>query len=162
MCFFDRARASAAFSQTGDLVGTCGLQCRDEAKNYSGEDGDKKREQQHSDIDRDFVEPRKISRSEPQQGIFQHDDRDKSDNAGDRSQQHAFGEQLTDEPAATRPERQADCNFALASSSPRQQQVRDIDAGDQEDAADSSEKHKQFGANAANEIILNRDKASPP
>ena len=106
------------------------MQRWDEAKNYPGEDGDKKREEQYSDIDRDFIEARKVSRSEPQQRIFQHDDCDKSDNALDRSKHYAFGEQLTDEPAAARSQRQADCNLALASSSACQQQVRDIDAGD--------------------------------
>ncbi len=127
--FFGRARASAPFPQTDDLIGTGRLEGRNEAKNYPGEDGDKERESQHAHIDRYFVEPRKISRSEPQQRIFQHDDCDKSDNAGDRSQQYAFRQQLADEAAAAGAEGQADCDFALTTGSASQQQVRDINAG---------------------------------
>ena len=66
--------------------------------------------------------------------------------AAERRQQQAFGEQLLHDPAAPRAEREPHRHLAAASGRPRQQQVRDVRAGDDQHEPDRGQEHEQRGA----------------
>ena len=58
------------------------------------------------------------------------------EDAADHRQQNAFDQQLTDDPPAAGAERDADGNLARAPRRPREQQVGDVGAGNQQHEAD--------------------------
>ncbi len=62
--------------------------------------------------------------------------------AGDAEQQH-FGEELGRQPRAARPERFAHSQFACHQAGSREQQVRHVDAGDQQQTDDPAAEHPQ-------------------
>src|SRR5436189_2978 len=59
-------------------------------------------------------------------------ERDSGDAAG-QGDQHAFGERLPDQASAPGAEREPDRDLALPRGRPREEQVRDVDACDQQD-----------------------------
>ena len=72
--------------------------------------------------------------------------------AGD-SQHAAFGEELTHQPAASGAERGAHGQLALPRRSAREQQVRDVGAGDQQDECDGAEQHEQRRPDVAGQLL---------
>ena len=66
-----------------------------------------------------------------------------------RERQHdALGEQLARETGAGCPERAPDCEFLLPRRAARQQQVRDVDAGNQQNECDGRQQRQHGGAQA--------------
>jgi hypothetical protein len=53
----------------------------------------------------------------------------------------------------TRAERGTDRDFALPRRAPREKQVRNVGAGDQQDEGDGARQHEQRGANFARELV---------
>ena len=66
-----------------------------------------------------------------------------SERGATEGKQQAFGEQLPDEPRPSGPESHADRDFPLPRRSSRQQQVRDIGAGDEQHHADHNHQDQQ-------------------
>ena len=60
----------------------------------------------------------------------------------DQRQEHAFGEQLTNQVAARRTDRRADRHLARAGDRAREHQVRDVGAGNQQDEAYRAEQDR--------------------
>ena len=60
-----------------------------------------------------------------------------------RSQKHALGQQLPNEPASAGAERAPDHELMLTGLAARHHQVRDVDAGDEEDESDRARKREQ-------------------
>ena len=73
--------------------------------------------------------------------------------AGDR-QQHAFGHELPEQPAAAGAKRRAHRELAVTCLGARQQQVREVRAGDQQHEADRGLQHPDRAAGAAEDLLL--------
>ncbi len=69
---------------------------------------------------------------------------------------------MRDEAAAPGTESEADGDFAVPSRSAGEQEVRKIDAGDQQDEPDGGKKYEKFGADVGGEVLLYRDEARSP
>ena len=82
-------------------------------------------------------------------------EREPGRSAGER-QQRALGDELPDEPRAPGAERRPDGHLGLARGRPREQQVRDVDAGDQQDEADGAEQHFDRELRVADERVEQR------
>ena len=97
--------------------------------------------------------PIELDRLEPRQ-VFGGDDGHEADQApgeqdaeraaGDADDQ-ALGDQLAREAAPRRAERGADGHFAFAGAAAREQQVRDVGAGDEEDERDAGHQDHERG-----------------
>ena len=106
-------------------------ECRNETKDDAGRQRDDHRERDHRQIERHLVEPRNrnaIADQREQAAMTQRRDAQPRDAAGGREHQ-AFGEHLAHQPAASCAKRRSHAELALARGAPRQQQIRDVDAG---------------------------------
>ena len=75
--------------------------------------------------------------------------------AGDR-QQHAFGHELPEQPAAAGAERRAHGKLTMTGLGARQQQVREIRAGDEQHESDGGLQDPDRAAGAADDRVLHR------
>ncbi len=139
------AGAAAAFSEAGDLIGAGGLQGGREAEDHASKNRNQKREEENAWADGHFTQARDICRREIQQGVFQHDHGKQSNASGNESEQYAFGEHLAMRRPRPGTESEADGNFAVASGGAGQEQIREIDAGDQQHESDGGEEYEKFG-----------------
>ncbi len=80
-----------------------------------------------------------------------------ADGAAGEREQDAFGEQLPQDAGAARAERRADRHLLLARHRARQQQVRHVRAGDEQDEPDRAGQHQQRRAHVADDFLLERD-----
>ncbi len=76
--------------------------------------------------------------------------------AGERGEQQALGEQLTNQPSASGAQRQAHGGFLLSRHAAREQQIGDIDAGDQQQQADRGKQHQQRRVRMPGDLIAQR------
>ena len=79
---------------------------------------------------------------------------DQAQHAADHRQQHAFGQQLPDDAAASRADGGADGDFARPAGGARQQQAGHVGAGDQQHAAYRAQQNEERGAHVAHQKLL--------
>ena len=77
-------------------------------------------------------------------------------------QDHAFRKKLANEPSASGAEGGANRNLAVARGGPGQEQVGQVRAGDEQDAADRAEEGVEHGLHVAHEVILHRHHENSP
>ena len=77
-----------------------------------------------------------------------------SSRAAHCAQQHALGEQLTNHTHRRGSQGGTDGHLAAASGSPRQQEVGNVGARNQEHATDAPHQHQQRRTNAAGECVI--------
>ena len=75
-----------------------------------------------------------------------------NDAAGER-EQRALGQQLPNEPAASGAERRAHGQLAVAAQQPRERQVRDVGAGDQQHEPGRAEQDQQHRPRVARQLV---------
>ena len=109
-----------------------------------------------------IVEARQARGAQLQQAVHAPDRDQQPERAADGREQHAFGEQLRDEARASRAEGPADRHLALPHGRPREQQVGDVRAGDQQHEADGGEQRHERRPDVADEIIVERNHAQRP
>ena len=73
-----------------------------------------------------------------------------------KREQDALGQQLLDETAAAGADRRAQGHFALAHGRTREQEVRDVDARDEQQQADRAEQRVQRGPEEADDFVCER------
>ena len=76
--------------------------------------------------------------------------------AADQAEDHALGEQLADQAAATGAERGPHGDLALARRRAREQQVRDVHARDQQHEADGAEQQPERASQVADHRFVQR------
>ena len=97
---------------------------------------------EHASVDGDLVERAAAKRARARRAPWTREHREQ--HAGDRpagAQQGALGQQLPDDASAAGAEDRAQRQLALPGDRPRQQQVRDVRAGDQQHEADRRQQH---------------------
>jgi hypothetical protein len=113
-------------------------------------------EAEHRPAQRDLVEPRQVGRREGQQPAHAERGDHHARQAAGRRQHERLGDELPRDPAASRAERVADREFALARGSLREEQVRHVRARDEEQEEDGAEENVQGRPDAAGERRLQR------
>ena len=75
----------------------------------------------------------------------------------DRGQQQAFGHHQPQDPSLASTDGRADRHLPLPCDGSNQQQIGDVETGDQEDESDRAHEHKQRGFHRRNEFLLQAD-----
>jgi hypothetical protein len=137
-----------------------GAQRRHEAEQHAGADRDHDREGEHAQIDRHLREARNAGRAERHQRPRAPRGSDEAGGPAEQAEQGALGEELADQAGAARAERRPDGDLARARLRPRQQQVRHVDAGDQQHEADRAKQHEERLPDVAHHPLMQA--ARPP
>ena len=106
---------------------------------YAGQDGDHGRECQHPVIDLHFIQagdPPGVTRA---QDVHRPDSDEKTEGGAGGGQQDGFGDEQTDHPAAACAERGPQRDLPGSARGLGQEQVREIDAGDEQQRTDRAE-----------------------
>ena len=125
---------------------SCGgrLQRRRDAEQHTGRNRDRAGEAEDvpvgRQIERDLIWP---GRNQAEEKATRHPGQPDSDRRADRRQQRAFDQQLTHNPGAAGADRQAHRDLSAARRGARQQQARDIGAGDDQHQPDHRHQHQQ-------------------
>ena len=131
----------AARESGGDATGGCNG--RRETKADPGGHADSAEKGEDPPVEADFRSTRDLPCGEAQEeAAAQHSERKTGDAPGE-GKQEALGEELTGEPEAAGTDRGANSDLAGARSGAGQQEVRDVEAGDEQHHADGAEQHQQ-------------------
>ena len=113
-------------------------------------------------VDRDLVQPRQTRRQPLQQRVHAEGDGDQAGGRSHDGERDALGEQLADDPPASRADGGADGELALPADALRQQQPADVGAGDQQDQRGRPLEDLERGAQAADARLGQRLDADTP
>ena len=103
------------------------------------------RERHDRKIERDLIEPRHRNAigDERQQAAMKDHRKREAEHTASQRQHHALGQHLPQQPAAVGAERGAKPELALAHRAACEQQIGDVDAGDEQDENDRAREHGQ-------------------
>ncbi len=124
-------QAGAAFQRVVQ-VDAGRLQRGRQREDEDRQERDEEREQEHAGVDRHRVEARQVGRRQPHQQIHEPEGEGGAEDGAAGGEEHAFGQELADEPEPARAQRRARRDLVLALGGAGQQQVRDVAAGDQQ------------------------------
>ena len=82
--------------------------------------------------------------------------------AADNGEHHAFGQELANQARTPGAERSPNRNLALADRRAREQQVRHVCTGDEQDEADRGEQRQQRRTHVANQVVVQWNDAKRP
>ena len=119
------------------------------AKEHAGRRCDAEREEQHERVDRDLARPRQTRWIRADQRLHADAGEQHAEGAAGDRQQHAFGHELPEQPAAACAKRRAHREFTMTCLGAREQQVREIGAGDEQHETDGGLQHPDRAARAA-------------
>ena len=127
-----------------------------DAENHRGGQGDADREQQHAPVDGCAGDAGNARRVPPREQAHADPGERKPGGGADAGEHEAFGEQLPHEiprgSGASRPHG----HLALARLRPREQQVGDVRAGDEQEEADRAEQQPDRAADRADDLLAQR------
>ena len=142
--------AAAPLLEAAHEVATGAVQRRQQAEEERREQRHREAEGQHRPVERDLD---LVSDPLARQHLEQRTQQAPGDQAAGRPagerQDRALHQELPHDPAAARPERRADRHLALARRCPREQHVRDVDAGDHQQQRHRTEERVEHAAEAA-------------
>ena len=110
---------------------------RGQTEEHSGQERKREREAQHAEVHADFDGARQARGTERKQQV----NSESLLRATQAGEQQAFGRKLLDQTPAGGAQRGADGHLSVPRHSPRQSQVRQIDAGHQQHHADRCKQH---------------------
>ena len=82
---------------------------------------------------------------------------DEPDRAAGDCEQRALRQELLHEAAPTRPERHPDRELLLSPRGPGQEEIGDVDAGDQQHEVDADEEEDEDGLDPSDQLVAERD-----
>ena len=124
-------------------IGAPGRERRHQTEQHDRAERDGRREEHDGWVQDDLrIRPRAPARDRLDEAQRRYRGGDGQHSADEREHRR-FGEQLRDEPAAARADRRANRHLAGARSAAREQQVRDVDAGDQQHEQRRAERERQ-------------------
>ena len=129
------------------------MQSRDDAEKNSCDHTEQDGKNQHRNVEARFGESRNGAGTKSAQRREQGRGQRHADRATEERKQKAFAEELTDEPATRCTDGFAQGHLALARSGAREQKIRNIGAGDQQDEAHGREQHRETGAQRADQAF---------
>ena len=137
-----RGRRAAAVPEFSVHIRPGCLQRRRQAAERGGNDGDHAAEREHAPVHAELNPVRRLGPERADDRTRQPKRRQQSDYPASRCQDQAFGEDEADDTAAGSTERQTDGKLAAALQRPREEQVGDIRAGDEQH---ESNRAKEYG-----------------
>jgi hypothetical protein len=131
-------------------------QRRPQPAEQAGEQHRREGEEQHSTVDRDFVEARQVGRQQRQEGGQTDGGERHAERAAEHRDQQALGDQLSGDPS--RGGAQSAPHGELGSSCPaaHELQAGDIEDGDQQDQGDAGEEDAEGAARRLDDILVHR------
>jgi hypothetical protein len=107
------------------------------------------------------LQPRSRVWREPYQDRERRSRQGQACGATDQRQHHAFHQQLPDDARASRTDSRADCDLPLADRGPRQQYVRNVQHGDEQNERTGRQQNEQRRARVAGQFVRQRLNAQP-
>jgi hypothetical protein len=150
------ARGRATFPQDVRPRRPRELQCGREAGHNRCDEGYPTRDDRGAGVDRNVIDARDIERPEPGDYIERPACECEASGSAQRRQDQAFGEHLSDQARAAGAERLSHGELARPADTARQQQVRDVCAGDDEEERRRAKKKRQHVAEAPNQVLAQR------
>ncbi len=149
-------RTSAAFLECFSEFRSRAGQPGSETEDDSDADANRHRNAQHDEIDIYFTQPRHGLRADCLQQLNSPQRENNARSATDQRQQHAFSENLLQQPQSAGTERDANCDLAFARSRTRKQHRGEIRARDQQNDNDSANQDEQRRPHPGHRQILQR------
>ena len=148
--------ATAARSNHAVQIGAQQVNRRRESGDQPGDDRDHQRKAEHAGVEGDRGEPREVGRRQRHEDAQQSPGEADADQAAKHAERDRLAHHLPEQPAPTGAERGADREIALAHDRSRQQQVRDVGAGDQEQQRGGREQHPQPARRILGDHLMER------
>ena len=114
------------------------------------------REREDHSVDLHVRLSRKRRRARRDQHPYSEKGNPQAHDASESTEDDVLRQELAQEPSAPSPHRQTDGHFALPGEGAREQEVRDVHAGDEEDQQDRSTHQEQTGAHVADDGFMER------
>jgi hypothetical protein len=149
-----RARPRAAFLQAVAEARLAKVQQRSETEHDAGEERDAEGEDEHAPVERDLRGPRDAVRVRREQDPQPRDGKHDPDDAAEHCEGQPLGDELAQQPRAAGAKRAADGKLAVPRVGPREEQVGEVRACDEQDEGDGRLQHPQRGADVADDIRL--------
>ena len=118
-------------------------------------DGHGRRKRQHAPVEREARRAHGLGHEPFKKSHRGKGERD-SGNRTERGEHQTFGKELDDQPAAARAKCGADRDFTAARGAARQQEIRQIDAGDQQERHRRAQQENQRGLCLARDLFTQR------
>ena len=128
-------------------------QRRQEPEQQRGEPCHRCRERERAPVERDRLRARQRAGIEAQEAVEERDRGSDAERTAGEREQHALGEQMRDEPPASRAEREAHGELAPAAFTAREQQAREVRADDEQHEPHGAEQHRELGPNVADDLV---------
>ena len=147
-----RALAAVEGERAGESGGR-GLERRRDAEEERRSDRQRAGEDQHPRVDPRVVDARQRRGREPDQGGAAETGQGDAERAAGRGEHEALDQELTDQPPAARAEGRPHGHLVPPAQRPREQQVGDVRAGDQEDEADRARQDRERRPHRTRELV---------
>src|SRR5579883_1669358 len=128
-----------------------------DAKEQAGRTGCQQREAQSRTIHARRLQKRDAQGLAPGDGPRGQNRQRNSQRCATQGQQHAFCQQLPDQSGSAGPQRQPDRDLLLPRRGPGQKQVREIDAGNQQNATNRASQHQKRTAELTSDVFPQRN-----
>ena len=119
-----------------------GLERRDDSEENAGDDRQQHRESEHGEIELDVLGPRDSGRPESDERFDSEMRQAKTEHRARSAEQQTLGQQLRDEPPASRAERFANRHFFLPRRRAGEHEVGDVRAGNQQNESYCGQHHE--------------------
>ena len=151
-----RLAGTAVLLERGAGPLAAGLERGDRAEEQRDEQRDPRGERQHRGLQPDDRHLRHVFEQERGQRLDRPHRRHETDDAADRCDDHAFDQELAQDPPARRSQRGAGGDLARAAGRPREQQVRRVRARDQQEKADRRQRADEHRTDVSDDRVAQR------
>ena len=134
---------------------------RHDSHENAGERRDCRREHHDGDVRAHLVQTWQLRWRHRNQQPYTNPHEPEAEDSARTREQETLGEHLREQPPPSRPECGADCDFLLAGDAAGQQQIGDVDAGDQQHESDTRQEQHERGTYASDGLLVERDDIRP-
>ena len=149
-------RAPAARLHRRAQVDAASPQRRRKTEQQAGQNRDREREREHGSVERDRLEPWNVSRIDRPHDLEGGLRDQQTGGATEQPQEQALRQELADEPLPARAKRRAYGDFLLTAGRPREQQVGDVHAGNEQHERHESQQHQHGQPNISDDGLDQR------
>ena len=133
-----------------------------EAEHHRRDERDRRGDEDRGEIDRHAVDARHSAGASATNPLNAHDATSRPSTPPADREHRAFGHELPGQLAGARTERLPDRDLLASSCRPREDEMRDVDARDQQEQADAPQQHEHRRRHTADDVVLQRlDPRSP-
>src|SRR5436309_4189250 len=151
------AEATRALLERVVEIGARRLQRRRQAEDQTGRERDDHRERKHGAVDADLLNVRQVEPAQRAKDAGAPEREQQPQRAAEQREQRAFGQQLADQAKPSGAESGADGDLALARRRARQQQVRGVGAGDEQNESDRTEENQKGKLHVRDHMLVQAD-----